>query len=167
MNNTFPFQSSSIIAPVGTTPVIKKDDIYKETIFDRDTRLVSAIDRQVNVDKNEYIPVVNTIMSFNIPVNSNDLLESKDYKSFTKEELKDKYIHDIYNMMTNKVSNVVKEDELTRIQGIYPTDTVISSLYKPVYSSIDLSTNNYTFNNDVIDAKYQPYQPYQSVHRFN
>ena len=165
MNNTFPFQSSSIITPVGTAPVVKKDDVYKQTIFERDNRLVSAIDRQVTVDKNTYIPVVNTIMKFNNPVNSNDLIESKNYKSFTKEELKDKYIHDIYDMMTYKVSDVVKKDELDRIQGTRPIDTVIGSLYKPVYSSIDLSTNNYTFNDVIIDAKYQPYEGIP-VHKF-
>lgn len=155
MNNTFPFQSANIITP---KPIIK-NSFYLDT-FDRDDRLLTAIKRQTNVDKNIYTPVVNTITSFNNPVNSNDLIKSKNYKSFTKDELKETYIHDIYNMMTEKVSNVIKKDELDRIQGVFMEKLNNLSLYKPVYnpvySSIDLSTNNYIFNET--ESKYTPYE---------
>ena len=151
MNNTFPLESSNILTP---KPIIK-NNFYLNT-FDRDDRLLSAIERQNNVDKNKYIPVINTISLFNNPVNSNDLIESKNYKSFTKDELKDTYIHDIYNMMTEKVSNVIKKNELDRIQGVFMEESSNLSLYKPVYSSIDLSTNNYVFNQ--IETKYTPYE---------
>ena len=154
MNNTFPFQSSNIKS---SKPVLPDNNIFK-----RDDRLEKAINR--HIDTNKQNPIINI---FNNPVNSNDLSESKNYKSFKKEELKDKYIHDIYNMMSDTVSEIITQDEIERIQGIYPSDidSSIKSLYKPVHSSIDISTNNYTFNNIPIDAKYKPYENI-NLHKF-
>ena len=161
MNNTFPFAQSPIIATVATQPVVKKDELYKDTQFRRDARLKKAFELTKIAHTDSYKPVIDVETKFNYPANSLDLLQYKKYKDFTKDELKDKFIYDIYSEMSDKVINNVPVEEIKRIQGTYHNDmtnNVGSLLYKPVYSSIDVSTDKYyMFNNVVLDKKYESY----------
>lgn len=160
MNNTFPFAQSPIIVPVVTQPVAKKDEMFKDTNFIRDPRLTKAFELTKLAHANSYKPVVDVKLKFKYPENSLDLLQYKKYKDFTKDELKDKYINEIYDEMCDKVINNVPAEEIKRIQGAFVNDSlnnVGSLLYKPVYSSIDVSTNKYIFNNMILDGKYEPY----------
>lgn len=162
MNNSFPFVKSGIVEPIATQPVIKENELYKDTKFIRDERLQKAFKVDELNRNTSYKPVIDVETKFRYPENSHDLLQYKKYKEFTKNELKDKYIHDIYNEMSDTVINNVSSDEIHRIQGIYYDDksnnissTVASK--PPVYSSYDATTNKYLFNNILLDTKYQPY----------
>jgi hypothetical protein len=148
MNNNFPFKSNNLKPQIPTHSFVGKDVLYKDTLFERDDRMKSAVAYQENSYVANYKPL-NVENQFNIPANSNDFIETKDYKKFSKEELNDEYIANIYNMMTDQN---MKQNINSSVFGS-TNETSSKSSYKPVYSSIDIS--NYIFNDE---NKYQSYQ---------
>jgi len=156
MNNIFPFKSSGLIPPMPTHSFVGKNVLYKDTLFERDNRLTLAFKNQEASYVPAYKPYINIEREFNIPANSNDFIETVDYKSFTKDQLKDQYIANVYNTMTDQ--NITQNINSSVFGSVDENNTNKISLYKPVYSSIDLSTNNYLFNNHIIETKFQPYQ---------
>jgi hypothetical protein len=161
MDNTFPFIQSSIKAPVVVPQVVKKDELFKDNQYIRDERLQKAFKRDEEFRKTDYKPAMDGKSKFRYPENSHDLIKFERYKDLNKEELKDKFIYEIYNEVTDKVIDKIPKDEIERIQGSFHTDeasTTKQVAYKPVYSSIDISTNKYQFNNIILDGKYEPYQ---------
>ena len=155
MNNNYPFKSNGLIPPMPTHSFVGKDVLYKDTLFERDPRMKNAVANQNASYVPAYKPYMNVEERFNIPANSKDFIETKDYKSFNKDELKDQYIANIYNTMTDQN---IKQNINTSIFGSTNQSSSKVSLYKPVYTSIDLSTNNYLFNNHIIERKFEPYQ---------
>jgi hypothetical protein len=155
MNNNYPFKSNGLIPPMPTHSFVGKDVLYKDTLFERDDRMKKAVANQENSYVPAYKPYMNVEDRFNIPANSKDFIETKEYKSFSKDELKDQYIANVYNTMTDQN---IKQNINESIFGSTNSSSSKVSLYKPVYTSIDLSTNNYLFNNHIIERKFEPYQ---------
>ena len=116
MYNSIPF-IYDIKNPVPTYPSAKKtkNRLYKETNFNREDKLQHNLNDKFKKNEEEYRIISNKLIDYSVPSNSNDLLETRDYKSFSKAELNDKYIHEIYDMMLeNNTENISKE----RIDGI-------------------------------------------------
>jgi hypothetical protein len=161
MNNSFPFKSNDIIAPIPTKSNVDKNKkyLYVDSDFRQDDRFKQAVTRQKKNDKDDYNLVVNKINSFKNPSSSNDLMKSKNYKEFSKTELKDKFIYTIYNEMKDTNSEIISNDEMSRIQGI-TTNKIepynfsmggqiansniynVNGLYAPVYTMMDSSYKN-------------------------
>jgi len=150
MNNIFPLKDSSIITP---TP-------YDNKQYERDSILNKAVVKQTNK-----IDYTSPAISFPFPKNSNDLIQSKEYKDFDKSELTNKYIHEIYDMMSDKIIEP-KPTDISQILGTNNSELnnkpQVTGLYKPVLSMIDPSNS---YNNTKIDYNYQPYDG-TNIHHF-
>jgi len=115
----------------------KKDTLYNDSNFLRDEKVNKMINIDYVKNKDDYIPVVNSILQFKKPVNSNDMMENIDYKQINTT---DKYIYEIFNMMGPNNKEQISKDELTRIQGgiNIKNEPLLSTFQlqpKPVYSN--------------------------------
>ena len=124
---------------------------------------MSATSTAINNDNEEYKEVAVAYNNFLLPIDSNDELSYKKYNDFSKEELDESTLQDLYTKMTSSVNKKISSDELERISGKPIIDNSLSGLYKPVYVSYD---NDFNMNKvDNYNYKFQGFSnlPYGSL----
>jgi hypothetical protein len=127
----------NITEPVPPIIIPKQDEAFKDNQFIRDEGLTKAINNKIQQNDEDYKNVAQVYNNYRIPVDSLDLLTSKQISDFSKEELDNSTLHDIFNGMTAKVNNNISSDEINRITGKPIEYEGVKNLYKPVYSSIE------------------------------
>ncbi len=140
-----------IETPMIPDKIIDPNAAFQENKYIRDAGVNNAIKKIDKNDKEDYKDVSNAYNQFLLPIDSNDELSFKKFSDFTKEELDESTLQDIYTQMTSSVNKKISPDELERITGKPVLDKKLSGLYKPVYVSYDNDfdinkiTNNYEY----------------------
>jgi len=161
MNNIFPFKKSPIIDPVQPSHYIKdfKDNhcrFYNDVDFDLDRILKKPMDEYYNRTVKDYEKEVYGVEHFKLPASNNNIMQSKSYKSFTPDELKDKTIFEIDKMMEDKDTEKIKKDTMDSILGkTYDNVFPVKNMYKPVWTNLPPKP----FDIYDFDTKYKPYTP--------
>ncbi len=143
----------NIKEPVPPVIVPKPDEAFKANQFIRDEGVTKAINNKIEQNDKDYQNVAQVYNNYRIPSDSKDSLISKQIGDFSKEELDNSTIHDIFNKMTATVDNNISSDEINRITGKPIEYEGVKDLYKPVYSSIE-NDEMILFNQD---SKYSGY----------
>jgi hypothetical protein len=127
----------NIKEPVPPVIIPKPDEPFKDNQFIRDEGVTQAIKNKIEQNDKDYKNVSQVYNNFRIPSDSKDSLTYKQIDDFSKEELNNLTIHDIFNKMTATVDNKINSDEINRITGKPIIYEGVKDLYKPVYSSIE------------------------------
>lgn len=143
----------NIKEPVPPIIIPKPNEAFKDNQFIRDKGVTKAINDKIEQNDKDYKDVAQVYNNFKIPMDSHDLLTSKQIGDFSKEELDNSTLHDIFNDMTAKVNYNLSSEEVQRITGKPIIYEGVKDLYKPVYSSIE-NDEMIIFNNN---SKYTGY----------
>ncbi len=127
----------NIKEPVPPVIIPKPDEPFKDNQFIRDEGVTKAINNKIEQNDKDYKNVAQVYNNYRIPIDSKELLISKQIGDFSKEELDNSTIHDIFNKMSATVDNNISSDEINRITGKPIEYEDVKDLYKPVYSSIE------------------------------
>lgn len=127
----------NIKEPVPPVVIPKPDEAFKANQFIRDEGVIQAMKNKIEQNDKDYTNVAKVYNNFRIPGDSKDSLMYKQIGDFSKEELDNSTIHDIFNKMTASVDNNISSDEINRITGKPIEYEGVKDLYKPVYSSIE------------------------------
>ena len=157
-NNNFPIADIKIVPPKINNNPPKKDEAFKDNEFIRDKGVENAMNNKNKTNDIDYSNVINSYLNFKNPENSGDLLTNLSIKDFSKDELKNSYLHDIFNKMSAKVINNVSNEQINNIMGKPIEENKIDNLYKPVLSLID---ENLKYN-DLNDIQYK-YSAYNEL----
>ncbi len=142
----------NIEKPMIPNKILDPNAAYQDNKYIRDEGINDAINELEDKDDEEYKDVANAYNNFVLPLDSNNELSFKKYKDFTKDELDESTLHDLYNNMTASVSKKLSSDELERISGKPIIDAKLSGLYKPVYISYD---NDFDMDNTIDNYEYK------------
>lgn len=156
--DNYPLGTNSLNIKEPVPPVIipKPDEVFKDNQFIRDEGVTKAINNKIEQNDKDYINVAQVYNNYRIPSDSKDLLISKQMHDFSKEELDNLTIHDIFNSMSAKVENNISSDEINRITGKPIEYEGVKDLYKPVYSSIE-NDEMIMFDNNLTSSKFKGY----------
>ncbi len=160
------YQSSNdlqIEIPLVPNKKIDPEAAFQTNQYIRDTGVNTAIKKLETKDEIEYHEVAQAYTDFVLPKDSNNELLHKKITDFTKEELDNSTLQDIYDKMTTSNSKKLSQEEIDRISGKPIINTKLSGLYKPVYISYDSDFNK--GDNIDVDYKYEGYSnlPYGSL----
>lgn len=134
----------NIEPPMIPNKILDPNAAYQENKYIRDNGVNRAINNLEKTDKEDYKEVASAYNNFILPVDSSNELSFKKFKDFTKEELDESTLQDVYKKMTTSNNKKLSADELERISGKPIIDNNLSGLYKPVYVSYD---NDFDMNN--------------------
>jgi hypothetical protein len=134
----------NIETPMIPEKILDPNAAYQENKYIRADGVNRAINKLEKNDKEEYKEVASAYNNFILPVDSSNELSFKKFKDFTKEELDESTLQDVYKKMTTSNNKKLSADELERISGKPIIDNNLSGLYKPVYVSYD---NDFDMNN--------------------
>ncbi len=148
----------NIIPPMVPNKILDPNAAYQENKYIRDTGVNNAINEIKKNDTEEYKEVANAYNNFLLPIDSNDELSYKKYSDFSKEELDESTLQDLYTKMTSSVAKKISSDELERISGKPIINNSLSGLYKPVYVSYDND-----FDMDKLDSYNYKFQGFSSL----
>jgi hypothetical protein len=141
-----------IIPPMIPNKTLDINAAYQENKYIRDEGINEAITELKNEDKEDYKEVASAYNNFLLPIDSNDELSFKKYKDFTKNELDESTLKDLYTKMTSSVSKKLSAAELERISGKPVIDNKLSGLYKPIYISYD---NDFDMDKTIDNYEYK------------
>jgi hypothetical protein len=141
-----------IIPPMIPNKTLDPNAAYQTNKYIRDAGVNNAINKLKNDDNEEYKEVSNAYTNFVLPIDSSNELSYKKFKDFTKEELDESTLQDLYTQMTSSVNKKISSDELERISGKPIINKELSGLYKPVYVSYD---NDFDMDKTVDDFEYK------------
>ncbi len=137
-NNIYPLEKSDMKIEAPTVPVnqvVDKDAAFEDVKFIRDTGVDNAMKKKNVINDTDYNKVVDSVLGFNYPTNSYDLLTHRDIKSISSDEYNNNNLHDIYNNSISKVINNISKDQIDSITGnkyMINDDSNSSNLYKPL-----------------------------------
>ncbi len=131
------FNEPNVVEPTVPIRIAKPDEAFKDNVFVRDEGVKEAIINKEENNNNEYMDVANAILNFKQPVVSSDKLSYKKFDEFSKKELDETALANIYDQMSAKVSEKISNEEAKRIGGRPVEIKSISGLYNPVYTNID------------------------------
>ena len=162
MYSNYPLSSLDIIKPKPSIPSVNTDRCQLI-----DPPISILLKKNVQNLENSYLDIVNTISNFKVSDDSNNMTKRVKYNDYIKKHPEPQNVYEMYNNMTIYNNNVSKK-VLDTIQGDINENKYNSTnnMYNPIYSSIDLTNNNFIPNNDIIDRMYQPYDPQFGPHKF-
>lgn len=143
------FNEPNVVDPIVPVIIAKPDEAFKENVFARDEGVKEAIINKEENNNNEYMDVAKAILQFKQPVVSSDKLSYKKFDEFTKKELDETALANVYDQMSAKVLEKISNEEAIRISGKPVETKSLSGLYNPVYTNIDgddININSNTFN---------------------
>ena len=138
--------------------IVLPNEVFKDNKYIRDQGVQDAINKQNNSYEQDYEAVYKSVLNFQIPEDSKDKLSYKHYNEFTKEQLDNSYLADIYDQMSAKVNENISKEELDRITGKEIVYDDIKILYNPVYISIDQNLD-IAKNKIETESKFKGYYP--------
>ncbi len=148
----------NINPPMIPNKTLDPNAAYQENKYIRDEGVNNAINELETEDKEDYKDVSNAYNNFLLPIDSNNELSYKKYSDFTKEEMDETTLHDLYNKMSSSVNKKLSADELERISGKPIIQAKLSGLYKPVYISYDNDFDDYKNDkNNNYEYKFEGY----------
>jgi hypothetical protein len=161
-NNSFPIEKYELDIPEPhiVYKEIKPDEAFKDVKFERDEGVNKAMQDKINQSKQEYVGLYDAYnMPIDRPVDSNDKLIYKQFSDFTKAELDEMYLADIYNEMSAHVDENISKDELNRIMGKAIINEDLKGYYNPVFVSIDDDNLFVGKNENNFNYKFEGYAP--------
>jgi hypothetical protein len=152
-NNNFPINEKIIIDKPINNKSAQKDAPFADSNFIRDKGVENEMKKKIKSDDIEYGCVIDSVLKFNYPENSKDLLTSLNIKNLSKKQLDEYCLADLYDDMTAKVVNKITSEQIKSITGTEVDDSsCVSNLYKPIYVSIDKNLN---YKNREEDIEYK------------
>ncbi len=149
-----------ITIPMIPNKTLDPNAAYQTNKYIRDPGVNNAINNLKKSDIEEHVDVANAYNNFILPIDSNNELSFKNYKDFSKSELDESTLLDIYTKMTSKVNKTLSKEQIERISGKPIISNKLSGLYKPVYVSYD---NDFDKNKDLtMDYEYK-YEGFSSL----
>ncbi len=145
------FNEPNVIDPIVPIRIAKPDEAFKDNVFVRDEGVKDAMINKEENNNDEYMDVANAILNFKQPVVSSDKLSYKQINDFTKKELDETQLANIYDQMSAKVIEKISSSEAKRIGGTPVETKSLTGLYNPIYTNIDgenININNNTFNTE-------------------
>lgn len=158
MNNYFPYKKSPICDPVPTKPNSYNNShyFYKDSDFRLDASIKTPMDELNEKNKLDYDRVIKSVYQFNQPASNDNIIESKEYKDFTKDEIQDKTLYDINKMMDSTINENISKEAIKDILGNpYDNTWEVKSMYNPVWSNLPVKPFNIYKEN----TKYSGYTP--------
>lgn len=140
-NNNFPINIETPPEYKNTKPN-NKNAPFADSNFIRDSGVVNSMKKKIQFDDADYKKVVDGVIEFNYPKNSQDLLTRLDIKSVSKDEFENSTLFNIYDRAVSKVINDITPQQIDNITGKYNmndnNNNVLTNLYKPIFVSMDL-----------------------------
>lgn len=127
----------NVIDPIVPIRIAQPDEAFKDNVFVRDEGVSEAIINKEETNNNEYMDVANAVLNFKQPVVSADKLSYKQMNDFSKKELDEIQIANLYDQMSAKVTEKISNDEAKRIGGTPVETKSLNGLYNPIYKNID------------------------------
>ena len=165
MSNYSPYKKSSNINSTFISPFYKKCDtdnkchFYNDSNFELDNIIKKPMDNYNRETKKEYNKVVFGVDHFKLPESNDNLMESREYDSFTPSELKGKTLFEINKMMEDTNTEKINNMEIDTMLGkTYDNIFKVTNMYNPVYTNLPPKP----FDIYNMDTKYKPYTPLMS-----